>query len=297
MVNSMTGFAAANGEIDGWRWGWELRGVNARGLDLRLRLPDWIGGLEPAVRAELKRALARGSINLALRVSRDDGVTALALDEAALNATLAALKRIETAALDHNLQMAPPSSADVLAMRGVLQSGDAGTGDTGQLQQAILAGLPDLIADFAGMRAAEGAALATVLTGQLGTIEALVADAMQAANARACDMAQNLRINLARVLDNSDGADADRVAVELAMLAVKSDIREELDRLEAHVLAARALLAATGPVGRKLDFLMQEFNREANTLCSKAQASALTRIGLDLKATIDQMREQVQNVE
>ncbi|HDR29098.1 endoribonuclease YicC domain-containing protein, partial [Rhodovulum sp.] len=162
---------------------------------------------------------------------------------------------------------------------------------------ALLADLDRLIDDFTAMRAAEGAALEALLRDQLAQIADLVKDAARAAEARREHMAESLRANLARVLDNSEGADPDRVAQELAMIAVKSDVREELDRLSAHVEAARALLDADGPIGRKLDFLMQEFNREANTLCSKSQSTPLTRIGLDLKHVIDQMREQVQNVE
>ncbi|MHC0052903.1 YicC/YloC family endoribonuclease [Actibacterium sp. D379-3] len=292
----MTGFAAATGGLDAYRWTWELRSVNAKGLDLRLRLPDWIGGLEQAVRAALTAAVARGNISLTLRVTQADGAEPLALDNDVLEATLAALKRIETTAQAHDLPLRPPSAAEILMLRGVQQTGGAER-DTAPLLAALMADLPGLIAGFNQMRAGEGQALAAVLRGQLATIEALVRQAMDAAEARKGQMADTLRVNLNRVLNNSDGADADRVAQELALIAVKADIREELDRLEAHVLAARDLLGAGGPVGRKLDFLMQEFNREANTLCSKAQAAALTRIGLDLKATIDQMREQVQNVE
>ena len=147
------------------------------------------------------------------------------------------------------------------------------------------------------MREEEGTALARILGDQLTMVEALVAQAAELAEARRGLMAETLRANLARVMENADGADPDRVAQELALIAVKSDVTEEIDRLRAHVAAARALLDKGGPVGRKLDFLMQEFNREANTLCSKAQNSELTAVGLDLKAVIDQMREQVQNIE
>lgn len=292
----MTGFAAATGAHGPYAWAWEMRSVNAKGLDIRLRLPDWIAGLEQATRAALTARLQRGNVSLSLRVTREAGDALLELDPDVLNATLATLKRIETAALEHNLHLATPSSADVLGLRGV-QKPASEVHDTAPLLAALMADLPALMDAFDEMRAGEGAALAVVLHDQLGTIEGLIAAAMREAAARSGQMAENLRANLARVLDNSEGADADRVAQELAMIAVKADIREELDRLEAHVLAARALLAGVGPIGRKLDFLMQEFNREANTLCSKAQSSALTRIGLDLKATIDQMREQVQNVE
>ena len=180
-------------------------------------------------------------------------------------------------------------------MRGV-QDG-AGAADPAALAEAALRDLPGLIADFSAMRGEEGAALAAAILQRLDEVSGLVGQARLLAEERRDRQAETLRTNLARVLDNADGADPDRVAQELALLAVKSDLAEEMDRLDAHVAAARGLLAQEGPVGRKLDFLMQEFNREANTLCSKAQSADLTRVGLDLKTVIDQMREQVQNVE
>jgi uncharacterized protein (TIGR00255 family) len=160
-----------------------------------------------------------------------------------------------------------------------------------------MADFETVLADFRKMRQAEGRALQGVIEGQLAQIAALVDQIAAATEARAADLASTLRANLARVLDNADGVDPQRVAQELALIAVKADVTEEVDRLRAHIDAARALLDAPEPVGRKLDFLMQEFNREANTLCSKSQHKALTRIGLDLKTVIDQMREQVQNIQ
>ncbi len=292
----MTGFAEAGNAGAGYRWAWEMRGVNARGLDLRLRLPDWIGGLEPALRSRIAQRVKRGAVTVNLRVTQDVETGGVDLDPAALRATLAALRQIEAAAQDQGLHLAPSRAADVIARPGVVRAA-APDMDAATLREAILSDLPGLIEAFEEMRAAEGAALAGALHDQLGTIETLIGAAGAAAEARPDQVAATLRENLARVLEHTDAVDETRLAQELALIAVKSDIREELDRLEAHVLAARELLGQAGPVGRKLDFLMQEFNREANTLCAKAQSTTLTRIGLDLKATIDQMREQVQNVE
>ena len=181
-------------------------------------------------------------------------------------------------------------------MRGVLEQATT-VDDVAALCATLLAEFPGALADFNDMRAREGAALAQVLEAQLTQVAELTTQAAALAETRKDEMAQTLQRNLSRVLDNAEGVDADRLAQELALIAVKSDITEEIDRLRAHVDAARALLAQDGAVGRKLDFLMQEFNREANTLCAKAQNTALTQIGLALKAVIDQMREQVQNVE
>lgn len=296
MLHSMTGFATLKGEQGAYGWTWDMRGVNAKGLDLRLRVPDWIDGLEPAVRGALGKAMARGSVSLGLRVQREEAQTTQVVNPAQLNSILAALQDVENTAAKRGVTLAPTSGAELLATRGVLETA-SDDGDSAALKQALVAQLPDLITAFLEMRQTEGAALEIVLRSQLDRIEGLTADAAAAAEARRAETAAALQVNLARVLDNTDGADPDRVAQELALIAVKTDVTEELDRLQAHVEAARELIAKGSPAGRKLDFLMQEFNREANTLCSKAQSVALTRIGLDLKAVIDQMREQVQNVE
>ena len=295
---SMTGFAARRGVGLGYSWAWDLRSVNGKGLDLRLRVPDWIEGLEPAVRAELQKALTRGNVSLTLKLAQDGGAeeAAFRLNPHQLSAALVALAEVEEAAMAAGLTLRQPTAADVLTLRGVLDQSQQDH-DTGPLRSAILADLPALLADFATMRRVEGTALAAVLTAQLDRIAALTADALREVASRTASQAATLREGLARVLAATDVVDETRLAQELALLAVKSDVTEELDRLTAHVAAARALVADPAPSGRKLDFLMQEFMREANTLCSKAQSLALTRIGLDLKTVIDQMREQVQNVE
>ncbi len=297
MTVSMTGFAARRGAGAGFGWSWDIRSVNGKGLELRLRVPDWVDGLEVALRAELQKAMGRGNVSLSLKLSREAGEgPALRVNEEVLAGVLAALARAEDVAMASGLTLAQATAADVLAMRGVLETG-AAEEDTGPLRAAILADLPALLTDFNAMRAAEGAALAGVIGGQLDRIAALVAEAKGQAEARKAKGADTLRASLARLLDNAEGLDETRIAQELALLAVKQDVTEEIDRLTAHIDASRALLADKAPVGRKFDFLMQEFLREANTLLSKSQDLALTRTGLDLKTVIDQMREQVQNVE
>ncbi|MCU9837117.1 YicC family protein [Ruegeria sp. WL0004] len=296
MIRSMTAFASARGEKAPFSWSWDLRSVNAKGLDLRLRVPDWLDGLEAALRADLTKALSRGSVNLTLRLGRGEEVPSLALNQAALAAVLDALAETEEQAMARGLTLAPSCAADLLALRGVLDAG-SGEEDLTPVIAELKAEFGPLVQAFVQMREAEGMALAEILQNQLTRVEELTAQASELAEARKEAVAETLRANLARVLDNTDGADPDRVAQELALLAVKADVTEELDRLRAHVRAARGLLAQGGAVGRKLDFLMQEFNREANTLCSKSQNADLTAVGLELKAVIDQMREQVQNVE
>jgi uncharacterized protein (TIGR00255 family) len=304
MIQSMTAFAGRSGAQGPHAWTWDLRGVNARGLDLRLRLPEAMPALEATVRAALSASLARGSITLNLRLTRLDPATSIALDEAHLDRVLAALARIAARAGAAGLALAPPTAADILAIRGVAPatapepaSDTASDTADDSLATALRGDLDALIADFIQMRRAEGAALADVIAQQLDRIEALVAEATTIAESRRAETRAALRTALRRVFEDIPEVDEARLAQELALLAVRSDVTEELDRLTAHVAAARALLHEPGPQGRKLDFLAQEFNREANTLCSKAQSADLTRAGLDLKAVIDQMREQIQNVE
>lgn len=298
MTVSMTGYATRRGTALGQDWVWDIRSVNGKGLDLRLRLPDGIEGLEAAVRAEAGRAMTRGNVSLSLKIAREAGSEGvLTVNRGVLGSVLAALSEVEAAAMAQGVTLAQATQAEVLAVRGVLEVATEAATDTGALRTALLDDLAPLLADFAANRAAEGAALAAVLARQLEEIAALVSGARCEAEARRDTTATTLRQNLARVMADAAGADEGRVAQELALIAVKSDVSEEIDRLTAHIAAARALLAESAPVGRKFDFLTQEFMREANTLCSKAQSMGLTRIGLDLKTVIDQMREQVANVE
>jgi len=296
IIKSMTGFAAGSGEMDGYSWDWELRSVNAKGLDIRMRLPDWIEGLEKPVREMLAKSAGRGSVNLTLRVTREQSSSELNISQSQLARVIAAISKVENVAADAGLILNKTSASEVLNQRGVIDTSVA-QADTAPLKAALLADLPSLLQGFVAMRQSEGEALDRVIKKQLEQIKNLTTDAVKIAQDRKEYTANTLRQNLARVLDNTDGVDAGRLEQELALIAVKADIAEELDRLSAHVDAANDLLAMDGPVGRKLDFLMQEFMREANTLCSKSGFTELTRVGLDLKATIDQMREQVQNVE
>ena len=298
MTISMTGFAAKKGQGAGHSWTWDLRSVNGKGLDVRMRLPAWVDGLEVALRAELSKALGRGNVQLALKIQRDgvEGVDGLRVNPVALQAALAALREVEDQAMLIGVTLGQATASDVLALRGVLDFTSVEV-DTAALRTAILADLPALLADFNAMRAGEGLALNGIMTAQIDRIAGLVDEAQAATAARQTEAAANLRDGVARILANTDAVDESRLALELAILAVKNDVTEEIDRLLAHISAARALLADAGQIGRKFDFLVQEFLREANTLCSKAQSISLTRIGLDLKTLIDQMREQVQNVE
>ncbi|PIE10530.1 MAG: YicC family protein [Rhodobacterales bacterium] len=290
MIRSMTAFASVPQTHDDLALTWEIRSVNGRGRDLRMRLPEGSGPAESALRKALESQITRGSVTLSLRVQGSGGARGAAVDADGLAAMLAALDQVEQSVMG----LAPVSAADVLRLPGVMVAEAAVTLPG---PEVLLSGVEALLEPFDAMRAREGAALAEVILGQLDRIAGLIDAAGEAAAARRPAQAEALQRALDAVLNGSRKVDPDRMEQELALIAVKSDITEELDRLRAHVGAARALLAEGGPVGRRLDFLAQEFNREANTLCSKSGDQALTAIGLDLKTVIDQMREQIQNVE
>ena len=296
MLTSMTGFAARTGRADGFSWSWELRSVNGKGFDLRFRMPDWLGGLEADLRKQIGAGTARGSISLNLRIAREAGENAVEINPDALNRVLEAIAQIEERAGETGVNLTPASASDVMNFRGVMdapQNREA----SDELLDALRADIAPLLESFNAMRDAEGASLTTVLSRQLGEIETLNLKAQGLLSERADEMRTSFEEAIARVMGARADMDEARIAQEIAVLAVKSDITEEIDRLHAHIKGARDLMASGAPCGRKLDFMCQEFNREANTLCSKAQNAALTEIGLALKVLIDQMREQVQNVE
>ncbi|MEQ8344860.1 MAG: YicC/YloC family endoribonuclease [Sneathiellaceae bacterium] len=292
-LSSMTGFARQQGGNGQQSWTWEIRSVNGRGLDLRLRLAPGAEGVEAPARAMLSKRLRRGSVSCNLQLA----TTAQALSYRINQPLLEELAALASGAAA-TIEAAPPRLDGLLALRGVLEAVEPdAVQDVAALEQALLADLELAVDGLERSRQAEGARLAEVLVDLVGRIEDLVAAAQRAAALRQDRQRDRLREQVAALLDAGAPLPEERLAQELAMLAVKADIAEELDRLTAHVAQARGHLAADAAVGRELDFLAQEFNREANTICSKANDLDLTRIGLDLKLAIDRLREQVQNVE
>ncbi len=288
---SMTGFARAEGHTDGFAWAWELRSVNGRGLDLRFRLPSGTDGLEPVLRDTAGKALKRGNITANLTLKREE-TAVFSVDPVALEQALKLALDLAT-----RIPGAPPPRAEaLLRLPGVLRAAAAET-DVAVPIAAIQQGFADGLRALVAARRGEGARLETILRGQLAEISVLHATAgAQAADqpeAHRAKVMENVRALLAEL----PALPEERIAQEVALLASRSDVREELDRLASHIHAAEALLAEGEAIGRRFDFLVQEFNREANTLCSKSASVALTATGLKLKATIEQMREQVQNVE
>ncbi|MGH6872339.1 MAG: YicC/YloC family endoribonuclease [Rhizomicrobium sp.] len=291
---SMTGFAEAHGAKDTLRWRWEVKSVNGRGLELRLRMPPGFDGIESAARTLAAERFRRGNIQAALTIEPQDASRALRIDPAALAAAIRLAKEIE---MDSGL--APARIDGLLSLRGVIVQDDALPADAAQRAAREAAILESLAIAFDALKRArrnEGAKLAQVLGGQIGEIDMLTKDAVVRAAGQPAALREKLTQQLKELLGNSQLPE-ERLAQEVALLATRADVREELDRLAAHVSEARTLLVSGEAVGRKLDFLAQEFNREANTLCSKSADVNLTRVGLALKHAIDQFREQSQNVE
>lgn len=293
-MKSMTGFATRRGAGHGFEWTWDVRSVNGKGLDLRLRVPDWVTGLDQGLRKLCQGALARGSVQVSLKLARASDAVAPQVDVAALDAVLAFSSALQAEADKRGITVAPLSVSEIWARLG---QSDAGLTppEIASLVATLLAEAAALVDDLQTMRATEGAALQTVLAGQLDQFSDLMGQARAVLPDRKAGQDANFQAALDRLAQAP--LDADRLAQELAVLAVKSDVAEEMDRLDGHIAAARDLVGQDAPVGRKLDFLMQEFNREVNTLCSKSAHGPLTATGLEMKVLVDQMREQIQNVE
>jgi uncharacterized protein (TIGR00255 family) len=293
-VNSMTGFARAAGSSGAWRWAFEVKTVNAKGLDLRLRMPPPFDRVEAEARVRLAKALARGTCFATLTAQREGASSAARINEAALASIAAAVRAAAEAA-----GLAPPTMDGLLGVRGVVEVAEAEDGEAAVAAACAgaLAGLDEALASLGEVRRVEGEALAAVLRERLDAIErlTLAADSNPARHLEA--VRARLAESVAMLMEAGRGFDENRLHQEAILIAARADIREELDRLKTHVAAARALLDEGGAIGRRLDFLAQEFGREANTLCAKANDVTLTAQGLELRAQIEQFREQAQNIE
>ena len=293
-VSSMTGFARQEGGDGALAWTWEIKSVNGKNLDLRCRVPNGYEALEVAARATAQARCARGNLQLTLTVNRGQAPVKLQVNRVVLDPLLDLIRELEG-----EVRAAPPRLDGLLAVRGVLEmveeeeTEEQMNARTAAMEADLVLALEALIV----MRRAEGLRLDAMAAGHLAEIERLTAAAGETAAARPEGLRARLKAQVEELLEAAPALPEERLAQEAAVLAAKADVREELDRLGAHVAAARELLAEGQAIGRRLDFLCQELNREANTLCAKSQDVALTRIGLDLKAVIDQLREQIQNIE
>ena len=293
-LSSMTGFARGHGVTGSYAWSWEIKSVNAKGLDLRLRLPPGWDAIEVPARARAAETLSRGTAYANLTVERKGVATTVKVNEPVLSAVLATLKR-----LHERVEAAPATLDGILSLKGVIEitEEDEREEDRRAAEAAILEGFDNALGELVAMRREEGATLGRVLSERLKEIAALAARADAAPGRKPEAIKARLAEQVATLLSASTRFDSDRLHQEAIMLASKTDIREELDRLASHVAQAQKLLADGGPVGRRLDFLAQELNRESNTLTAKANDAELTNIGLELKSAVEQFREQVQNLE
>ena len=290
----MTGFARSAGAIADFHWQWEVKCVNGKSLDVRSRLPPGFESLDLSIRASVAEKVKRGSVQASLSVSGASQGGRIVVNEAVLDRILAAGERLRERIGGETLR------ADaILAMRGVVEFVEEPEDEAlaEERRRAVLASLAEAVIHLDATRRAEGARLATIAMGLLDRIEALTAEARDNPSRSPEAIKARIGEQVGRLLDTAAALDTDRLHQEAVLLAARADIQEEIDRLFAHVAAGRDLLATGDAVGRRFDFLAQEFNREANTLCSKSADRSLTRTGLALKTAIDQLREQVQNIE
>ncbi|HEY1545510.1 MAG TPA: YicC/YloC family endoribonuclease [Xanthobacteraceae bacterium] len=293
-LSSMTGFARSQGGAGPYSWAWEIRSVNAKGLDLRLRLPPGWDAIEQTVRARAGEVLARGTLHATLNIEREGAAPVVKVNEDVLRAVIATLN-----SLADRIEAEPARLDGILAIKGVIEVTDAAESEAERTaaQAAVIKGFDATLGELTKMRRQEGGALGRVLGARLSEISALVARAEAAPGRKPEAIKARLAGQIAELLDTSERFDPDRLHQEAILMASKADVREELDRLTAHVAQATKTIRDGGAVGRRLDFLAQEFNRETNTLCAKANDMELTNIGLELKSLVEQFREQVQNLE
>lgn len=293
-VQSMTGFARATAKHEGASIAWELRSVNGKGLEARLRLPPGHERIEQPAKQAIQKRFARGNVQATLSIARTDLAVQPVVNEVFLKDVAELALRLQ-----QQYGCSPASADGLLALRGVLEVPEhvEGEAERTALDAAILAALDAALADLAEARRAEGAALAGVLLGHVDAIETLVRRAEADPSRDVPVIRERIAGQVRLLMEAGSGLDESRLAMEAALIAAKADIREEIDRLAAHIASARQMIASGGAIGRRLDFLAQEFNRESNTLCSKSNATSVTAIGLELKAVVDQFREQVQNLE
>jgi uncharacterized protein (TIGR00255 family) len=290
----MTGFARAAGQHERVSWTWEARSVNGKSLDVRVRVPSGFEAVEQAVRAAANKQFHRGNISLSLAIDRSGALPTYRLNQTLLDQVFALQDE-----LSGRVSAKPPSLEGLLAVRGMLETVDVEEDEATEAarEKAIIQCGIDVLAGLASARAEEGARMEVLVVDHIETITGLTEAAHGADAAQPEAHRERLRALVAELLQAEPALPEERLAQEAALLVGKSDVREELDRLRAHIAAAHDLIAEGAAIGRRFDFLCQEFNRESNTLCSKSSDVALTRIGMALKAAIEQLREQIQNVE
>jgi uncharacterized protein (TIGR00255 family) len=293
-LSSMTGFGRAEGHYKHYSWVWEIRSVNGKGLDVRMRIPPGLDAFDQFIKTTIKKEITRGSINVLLQLSKEETDTDVKVNEAALDKLIGVAKK---ASVDHDLPM--PSLDSLLSIRDVVEIilTEDNENQISERNDILKKSFIEALSELKSSRQEEGLATRKMLSDVIDQVEDLLNQAEEIVNNQPSLLKEKYEEKVNALFDNKQGIDKDRLAQEIVLLATKADTKEETNRLRAHIASARTMLDAKGTIGRKMDFLSQEFNREANTLCSKSSDIALTNIGLSLKTAIDQIREQVQNVE
>ena len=293
-LSSMTGFGRAEGHYEHYSWVWEIRSVNGKGLDVRMRIPPGLDAFDQFIKTTIKKEITRGSINVLLQLSKEETDTDVKVNEAALDKLIGVAKK---ASVDHDLPM--PSLDSLFSIRDVVEiiPTEDNENQISERNDILKKSFIEALSELKSSRLEEGLATRKMLSDVIDQVEDLLNQAEEIVNNQPSLLKEKYEEKVNALFDNKQGIDKDRLAQEIVLLATKADTKEETDRLRAHIASARTMLDAKGTIGRKMDFLTQEFNREANTLCSKSSDIALTNIGLSLKTAIDQIREQVQNVE
>ncbi len=293
-LSSMTGFGRAEGHFENYSWVWEIRSVNGKALDIRMRIPPGLDAIDQYVKSVLKKSISRGNINVSLQLQKDTTESAVNINQSALDKLVEVAKK---AAKKHDLPM--PAIDRILSIRDVVQITDMEEEEQTleARNKALEQSFEEAVAALTQSRDVEGAATFKMLSNIIDDIERLLENGEEIAAAQPELIKKKFEDKVKELIGSNSGLDEERLSQEIVILATKADVKEETERLRAHIAAARLLISEKGPVGRKMDFLIQEFNRETNTLCSKSSDITLTNIGLSLKSAVDQLREQVQNVE
>ncbi|MCK5040888.1 MAG: YicC family protein [Sphingomonadales bacterium] len=297
-LKSMTGFARASGVVTGWQWSWEIKSVNAKGLDSRVRVPSILDGLDIEVKKIISKDIKRGTVYANLDIKQNkvdgDGNSSLAVNRENLEEVFDLLQEYESTA-----ELAPSSMAQLLSIKGILEVEEAGVSENlrKNLEVGVLRGFEGVLTALIKAREDEGKAMHLVINEHITSLDFMLEKAADCDAVRMENVRDRFKEKVESLLVDNEGLSDERLEQEVAVLAVKADISEEINRLKAHLKSARDMLKSKNPVGRQYDFLAQELNREVNTLCSKSSDIELTKIGLEMKAQVDMLREQIQNIE
>ena len=292
--HSMTGFASVEGSNKNARWNWEVRSLNGKGLDFRLRIPPGCEHLQPQIRNLVTKKFCRGNLQIKLTLERGENKTVPVVNQEALDAVIIAIAKLQ-----REIKCVPPAAEQILAIKGIMDSSDFEESEFERvtLSKSVIEDFKKLLSELKISRAGEGAMISQIVIDHLAVLEKIVMGVANDTSRHPEQIKKRLNKQISQYLDTTSGLDLDRLHQEAAILATKADLCEEIDRLNVHINSARKLLSSEGPIGRKLEFICQEFNRECNTICSKSNATSITAAGLEMKIVIDQLREQVQNLE